>query len=115
MKARLRSTGPEKKTVVVHLYLDTNEQGGQGGEKTVELPANGEVEVAFQTQTLPVGLHQGEVRVQANDPMEFDDHRFFSFHVQPAHRVLVITEPRPNVPAVYRWIDADFVVRHSIP
>lgn len=115
VKARLRSSGPAKKGLVVSFYLDKDEKGNhvKRDQKTVDIPANGEVDFSFTSNALSVGLHQGEVRVQANDPMEFDDHRFFSFVVQPALKVLVITEARKGYPEP--WIDSEYVLNALDP
>lgn len=115
VKARLRSSGPEKKSLVVSFYLDRDENGApiKRDQKTAEIPPNGEVDVSFTSSSLAAGLHQGEVRVQANDPMEFDDHRYFSFVVQPALKVLVISEPRKGFPEP--WIDSEYVTNALDP
>jgi hypothetical protein len=40
-----------------------------------------------------VTLHQGDVRISgAPDPLEFDDRRYFTFKVQPAQKVVVVSD-----------------------
>ena len=98
VRAKLRSLGPATKRVA-EFYLD----GVKKDQKPVDLPANGEVEVRFLTPKLDPGvaLHQGEVRISgAPDPLAFDDNRYFTFTVQPAKRVLIVSD---------RPIDAVFV------
>ena len=76
---------------MAEFYLD----GVKKDQKSVDLPANGEVEVRFQTPRLDPGvaLHQGEVRIGgAPDPLAFDDNRYFSFTVEPAKRVLIVAD-----------------------
>lgn len=90
VRAKLRSLGPATKRVA-EFYLD----GVKKDQKSVDLPANGEVEVRFQTPRLDPGvaLHQGEVRIGgAPDPLAFDDNRYFSFTVEPAKRVLIVSD-----------------------
>ncbi|HEV3122679.1 MAG TPA: BatA and WFA domain-containing protein [Isosphaeraceae bacterium] len=95
VKARVRASG-EKQSTVVEFFLDKDEKGNaiKRNERIVEVPADGEVEVNFKSPNLTVGLHQGEVRVRGSDPMEFDDHRYFSFQVQPSVKVLLVAERR---------------------
>ncbi len=98
VRAKLRSLGPATKRVA-EFYLDDFKKD----QKSVVLPANGEVEVRFQAPRLDpaIALHQGEVRVAgAPDPLAFDDIRYFSFTVEPAKRVLIVSD---------RTIDSDFV------
>ncbi|HEV3164684.1 MAG TPA: BatA and WFA domain-containing protein, partial [Isosphaeraceae bacterium] len=101
VKAQLRSSGPAT-TRLVEFFVDKDAKGRpiKRAQKQVELPADGEVEVVFKTPTLGIGLHQGEVSIAGTDPMEFDDHRYFSLQVQPALKVLVVSDYK---------IDAEFV------
>jgi len=90
--AKIRSLGPATSRLA-EVMLD----GVRREKKTVDLPADGELEVRF---TLPkadasVAVHQGEVRVSgAPDPVAFDDVRYFTFRVKPPTNVLVVSEPR---------------------
>ena len=87
---KVRSQG-EAATRVVEFYLD----GVPKDKKTVELPANGEAEVRFTSPKLDpkVPLHQGYVRITgAPDPLSFDDWRYFTFRVEPAKKVLVLSD-----------------------
>src|SRR4051812_28408393 len=88
IRAKLRSLGPATKRVA-EFYLD----GVKVDQKAVDLPANGEVEVRFQSPKLDSGvaLHQGEVRIGgAPDPLAFDHTRFSPFPVGPPRRVLIV-------------------------
>ncbi len=90
IRARIVSRGPATARTADFL-LD----GVKKGEKRVEFAADGEAEVRFVTPKLDpaVSLHQGEVRVTgAPDPLEFDDRRYFTFKVQPAVKVLVVSD-----------------------
>ncbi len=89
IKAKVRSWGP-KTTRVAKLFLDKKPRGTQA----VDLPENGEREFSlFTPATLEPGLHQGEVRLEGGtDFMPFDDVRYFTFTVQPAQRVLIVSD-----------------------
>jgi len=90
VKAKVRSWGP-KTSRVAEFFVD---KVPRDTKKPIDLPENGEVEVSFRApNNLPPGLHQGEVRVGGlTDNMTWDDVRYFSFTVQPARRVLLISE-----------------------
>jgi hypothetical protein len=90
IRATLRAQGPASKRVA-EFYLD----GVKRSEKPIDIPANGEAEVKFTTPKLDpaVALHQGDVRISgAPDPLEFDDRRYFTFKVQPAQKVVVVSD-----------------------
>jgi hypothetical protein len=89
IKAKIRSWGP-RTSQVAEFWLD----GESRGKKPIELEENGDAEVTFAApNTLAPGLHQGEVRLGTRtDNMKFDDVRFFSFNVQPAQRVLIVSD-----------------------
>jgi hypothetical protein len=90
IRARVVSRGPATARMV-EFFLD----GVKKGEKRVEFTADGEAEARFVTPKLDpdVPIHQGYVRVSgAPDPLEFDDKRFFTFKVQPAVKVLAVSD-----------------------
>lgn len=89
VNARLRATGQDVQRVA-EFILD----GVLKDKKTIDIRAGGEAEVKFTTPKLDpaVSFHQGMVRIAgAPDPLEFDDKRFFSFKVEPAVKVLVLS------------------------
>ncbi len=99
VKGQIHAKGEKAATRVVEFYLD----GVKKGEKPVELPPGGQLEVSFATPPrLPEGeLHRGELRLGGTpDPLEFNDKRYFTFKVRPAYKVLLISDLS---------IDADFV------
>src|SRR5262249_10699419 len=72
--------------------------GMKKGEKIIEIPPKGEVEVNFPAPAnLKEGeLHRGEIALRgAPDPFEDDDRRFFTFKVRPPMRVLIVSD-RPG-------------------
>ena len=103
--ARLRSIGPPT-TRVAKLWLD----GLPRGDKPVEFPANGEVEVRFLVPKVDasIPLHQGKVQISGTpDPVEFDDVRYFSFGVKPAANVLIVSDLAIDGEFIQRAIDPD--------
>lgn len=99
VKVKLRSIGP-KATRTVEYYVDGKD--APSDKKLVEVPANGEVEAPdFVSAKLDRGLHRVEVRLIGEpDPMKFDDRRFVTVDVQPAMKVLVISDTK---------LDSEFV------
>ena len=105
IRAKLQSQGKASKRVA-ELFLDGFKRGG----KPVELSDNGEAEVVFTTPKLDpaVALHQGYVRVSgAPDPLTFDDKRYFTFKVQPALKVLVVSDLEIDAEFVAKALDPD--------
>ncbi|MGZ3380843.1 MAG: BatA domain-containing protein, partial [Isosphaeraceae bacterium] len=89
IKGQIRAQGAKPASRVVEFYLD----GVKKGEKPVEIPPGGQVEVSFATPTrLPEGeVHRGELRLGGTpDPLEFNDKRYITFKVRPAYKVLLI-------------------------
>jgi hypothetical protein len=105
IRAKLQSQGPATKRVA-ELFLD----GVPRGEQALDLPAGGEAEVRFTTPKLDpaVALHQGSVRVRgAPDPLKFDDERYFTFKVQPALKVVVVSDLAIDAEFVAKALDPD--------
>ncbi|RUL82208.1 vWA domain-containing protein [Tautonia sociabilis] len=101
--ATIRNAGPAE-TRLVEFELD----GAKRGQQDVELPADGQIEVAFRTPAgLEPGLHQAAVRLEGVDPLPHDDDRFVTFESSPAFDVLVVYDPDPDDEP--RSIDATFV------
>jgi hypothetical protein len=97
LRVRLRGTGPATKRVA-ELYVDDQPRG----REEVEVAADGEADVRFTTPKLGPGMHRAEVRLAgAPDPLPKDDRRYLTLDVQPALKVLVVTD---------RPIDAYFVI-----
>jgi hypothetical protein len=104
IKTRIRSFGP-KTTRVVELRIDKllKEQ------KPIEIPENGEVEISFLTpNALAPGVHQGEVGLSGeSDFMTFDDRRYFSYTIQPAQRVLLVSDMTIDALFVQNLLEPD--------
>jgi hypothetical protein len=102
LRVRLRGLGPASRRIA-ELYVDDQPRG----REEVEVPADGDADVRFTTPKLGPGMHRAEVRLAgAPDPLPKDDRRYLTLDVQPALKVLVVTE---------RPIDADFVVNALDP
>ncbi len=90
IKVKVRATGQDVKRVA-EFTLD----GATKGKEPIDIKAGGEAEVKFTTPKLDpaVPLHQGTIRITGPpDPLEFDDSRCFTFKVQPAVKVLVVSD-----------------------
>jgi len=109
IRATLRNTGPDEVQRGVEFWLDGE---NKKGEKLVKLAANGEQEVTFLTPArLEQGLHQGKIQLGGGtDNMKFDDVRYFTFHLQPAMKVLIVSESTARVD-----LDAFFVQQALAP
>ena len=91
IRGLVQNLGSKAASRVVEFYLD----GVKKGDKPVELPAGGQLEVNFMTppRLQDAELHQGELRLSGTpDPLEFNDRRFFTFKVRPALKVLLISD-----------------------
>ncbi len=105
IRARIRSQGPAV-TRTVEFYLD----GLKRGQKSVDIPPNGQAEVTFATPPrLKEGeLHRGAIVLTGTpDPLEDDDQRYFSFKVRPPLKVLVIYDRPEDAEFVISAIDPD--------
>jgi hypothetical protein len=96
IRAVVRSTGPATSRLV-ELHVD----GVKRAQQTVSLPADGESVVRLTTPRLGPGLRRAEIRLAGEpDPLERDDHRYVTLDVQPAQRVLIVSD---------QAVDAEFV------
>lgn len=105
IRAKIRSQGPAT-TRMVQFDLD----GKPRHKEQVKLAADGETELKFLTPKLDpaIPIHKGVVRLSgAPDPLEFDDSRFFTFKVQPAMKVLIISDRENDAQFVADALDPD--------
>jgi len=78
---------------LVELFLSSStERAVKRGQRHVELTDAGTGLAAFELGDLPLGLHQGSIRLAASDPLEIDNTRFFTVEVRPPARVLLLGE-----------------------
>lgn len=106
IRGLIRAHGNEPASRVVEFLLD----GVKKGQKPVEIPADGQVEVQFLT---PPRLKEGEVHraelrvVGAPDPLAFDDVRFLSFQARPPLKVLIASDLDVDAEFVALALDPD--------
>ena len=81
------AVGPEA-DVTVDLSLDGEARDSKQVLANAEQPAT----LEFAVRGLSIGTHQGEVRLVLEDPLEFDDRRYFTVEVRPAVRALVVSD-----------------------
>ncbi len=110
IKVKVRSAGP-KATRVAKLFLDKDAAGKDipRDSHPIELEGNGEREFSlFTPAALGPGLHQGAIRLEGGtDFMEFDDIRYFSFTVQPAQRVLIVSDALIDAIYAHKALEPD--------
>ena len=106
VRGLVRSHGAKPASRIVEFHLD----GVKKGQKPVEVPAGGQVEVQFLT---PPRLKEGEVHraelrvVGAPDPLAFDDVRFLSFQARPPLKVLIASDLDVDAEFVALALDPD--------
>jgi hypothetical protein len=80
--------------------LETIEPGGTAqnrGQLVLQPAAGGEaVPVEFSLSGLPLGTHQGLLRVVADDPLHCDDVRYFTIEVRVPRKVLLLGRTTDN-------------------
>jgi hypothetical protein len=78
---------------LVELYLQrTSGEPEKRNERIAELDDKGAARVPFEVAELPLGTHQGSVRLVGADPLMMDNTRFFTVEVRPPARVLLLAE-----------------------
>jgi hypothetical protein len=105
IRTRIVSLGPEK-TTTVEFVLDNVPRD----KKAIQVPANGEADIRFTTPKLnpSTPLHQGFVRLRGvPDHLEFDDIRFFTFKVEEAAKVLIVTDRSDDAQFIKDALDPD--------
>ena len=78
----------------VALYLENHakKEDQKRGEKLVELAGSSDQAVHFSLDDLPLGTHQGYVRIDGNDPLTIDNMRYFTVEVRAPRKVLIAAE-----------------------
>ena len=104
IKVKLRNIG-RKTTRIVELRLD--DEPAPIANKAVDIPANSEFDVpALLTPKLKGGLHRLDVRlIGAPDPMDFDDVRYLAVEVQPAIKILILSDTSDDAMFVASALD----------
>ncbi|MCI0491715.1 MAG: BatA domain-containing protein [Planctomycetes bacterium] len=85
------TTGSQE--VVVELYVGARFAESEKRGQVVATPADGQpVPVEFSLSGLPLGTHQGYVRIVGRDALPCDDVRYFTLDVRPPSRLLLLAE-----------------------
>jgi hypothetical protein len=64
--------------------------------QTIHLDDNASQAITFSVGKLPLGVHQGQVRIVGEDALAADDVRYFTVSVQPAWKTLVVAPRGTN-------------------
>ncbi len=76
---------------LVEIFMESSVgEAVKRGQQLVEVSPEGVGQAAFELGDLPLGLHQGYVRLAAGDPLEVDDARYFTVEVRPPAEVLLL-------------------------
>lgn len=97
VRSSVRRTGPADRRHV-ELWMTEQSDTAAGapqkrGETVVEVADGEAAAVEFALGNLPVGTHQGSLRLVGGDGLAHDDERFFTVEVVPAWRVLLAGPP----------------------
>ncbi|NOY30085.1 MAG: hypothetical protein GXP28_07855 [Planctomycetes bacterium] len=83
---------------LVELFLqDADGKPIKRGQRVAELTEDGTGRVAFELSDLPLGSHQGSVRLATSDPLPIDNTRYFTVEVRPAAQILLLGERAGDV------------------
>lgn len=87
-------TAPSNADLTVELHTIEASGGTQNrGQQVLKVPAADEAApIEFSLSGLPLGTHQGYVRVVADDPLDCDNIRFFTIEVREPRKVLLLGE-----------------------
>lgn len=89
-----RSAARHPGSIVAELWVEEGDQPVKRGEQLVDLKDRS-AEVRFTLAGLEPGVHQGSVRIGADDPMPDDDIRYFTLRVAEPRSVLLVA-PTPS-------------------
>jgi hypothetical protein len=83
----------DSREVVAELYIGNDPTSAEKrGQQTVKPDGTGATPIEFAVSGLPLGTHQGFVRVVGGDGLPADDVRYFTIDVRPAVSVLLLGE-----------------------
>ena len=92
IEADLTSVGYDESPLVELFLADESNQLVKRGQRIVELSPEGIGHTEFILGELPLGTHQGIVKLVAADPLSFDNERSFTVEVRPGAKVLLLGE-----------------------
>jgi len=90
--APIQATGLAEDPLVELFLHDADGQPIKRGQRVAELTEKGAGRVSFELSDLPLGTHQGSVRLATSDPLQIDNTRFFTVEVRSAGQVLLLSE-----------------------
>ena len=82
--------------------------------KSLTLSPGDSVPLELPLRDVPTGVHNGQVRVSANDGLRVDDVRYFTLEVRPPHRVLLAAGTGASSNYVKQAIAPDEFVRRGV-
>ena len=92
MEVAVKSLGLEEEPLVELFLTDTSGEAIKRGQRNVPLTSKGTGQATFEIADLPLGLHQGYVKLASVDPLEVDNVRYFTVKVRPQAKVLLLGE-----------------------
>jgi hypothetical protein len=90
IEADVAASAGAKAPLVELSLVDDDGRSEKRRESLVELDAKGKGRVTFDVVDLPLGTHQGSVKLVADDPLEVDNTRYFTVEVRPPARALLL-------------------------
>jgi hypothetical protein len=101
IRVHLRATGKPAQRLV-EFYLD----GVKKDQKTVDVPADSEVEVPQFLPRVEAGLHRVAIRLAGEpDPIPFNDVHYLTFEARPPVKVLVLSDRNEDADHVANALD----------
>lgn len=100
INTELTALGPGGERLVELALIDAHGREVKRGQQEVRVHDDGAQTVEFVLGGLEPGTHQGLVRLVGSDALEIDNVRYFTVHVRPPWRVLVVA---PAPAARHAW------------
>jgi len=97
IEAPVRAVGTSDDPLVELFLHDAQGKPFKRGQRVAELSEEGTGRVTFELGDLPLGSHQGSVRLATADPLPIDNTRYFTVEVRPAAQVLLLGEHASDV------------------
>lgn len=87
-----------ERTVELYLVDSATDNAELRGRQILDLAEGGSQRASFQLRGLPIGLHQGYLKLVGQDALACDDQHWFSVEVRPAWRILLAAPQDGNRP-----------------
>jgi len=99
---------------LVELFLqDADGKPIKRGQRVAELTEEGIGRVSFELADLPLGTHQGSVRLTTSDPLQIDDTRYFTVEVRPAAQILLLGEDASDALFLREALSPSLIADHA--